>query len=155
MAEKRKAKVLNTAQVTYDATKYPNGVLEVSRADIEKDLVQFILHIEEKDVSSSLIYNLFGDFGDGPICNPYDVIYIPKGLYGPDEKTKNKNVFTTTVGLWIYNRWCFEHELHHVIGYYNKTIKKKNFKSINQTLAYALLEDKIAVDELKHYLEKT
>ena len=113
---KRTAKVLNNAQVTYDNTYAPDGVLSIPRSDIQKDLVQFILHIEEKDVSSSLIYNLFGDFGDGVICNPYDIIYIPKGLYGPDEKHKNTNIFTTTVGLWIYNRWCFEKELHHVTG---------------------------------------
>ena len=152
---KRTAKVLNNAQVTYDTTYAPDGVLSIPRSDIQKDLVQFILHIEEKDVSSSLIYNLFGDFGDGVICNPYDIIYIPKGLYGPDEKHKNTNVFTTTVGLWIYNRWCFEKELHHVTGYVNKTIKKGVFKDINQQLSYALLEDKITVAELKHYLEKT
>ena len=152
---KRVAKTLNNAQVTYDASYAKDGVLSIPRSEIKDNLVQYILHIEEKDVSSSLIYNLFGDFGDGVLCNPYDIIYIPKGLYGPDEKTKNTNVFTTTVGLWIYNRWCFEHELHHVIGYMNKTINKSVFKNINQILSYALIEDKITVDNLKHYLEKT
>ena len=155
MAEKRVAKVLNNASFKYDSNAFPDGVLAVPKDEISKDLAQFILHIEEKDVSSSLIYNLFGDFGKEPICHPYDIIYIPAGLYGPDDKSKNKNVFTTTVGLWIYNRWNFEKELHHVIGYVNKTIKKNVFKDINQKLSYALLEDKITVDQLKHYLEKT
>ena len=155
MAEKRVAKTINNASFKYDANAYKDGVLTVAKDDIAKDLAQYILHIEEKDVSSSLIYNLFGDFGKGPICHPYDIIYIPAGVYGPDEKTKNKNVFTTTIGLWIYNRWYFEKELHHVIGYVNKTVKKGVFKDINQKLSYALLEDKITVDQLKRYLEKT
>lgn len=155
MAEKRVAKVLNDKNIVYDASAFPDGVLAVPKNDIPKNLVQYILHIKEKDVSSSLIFNLFGDFGDGPICNPYDIIYIPKGLYGPDDKHKNSNVFSTTVGLWIYNRWCFEKELYNVIGYINKTIKKGLFNDINQKLAYALLEDKITVDILKNYLEKT
>lgn len=155
MAEKRVAKTINNASFKYDPNAYKDGVLSVAKDDIAKDLAQYILHIEDKDVSSSLIYNLFGDFGKGPICHPYDIIYIPAGVYGPDEKTKNKNVFTTTIGLWIYNRWYFEKELHHVIGYVNKTIKKGVFKDINQKLSYALLEDKITVDQLKRYLEKT
>ena len=155
MAEKRVAKVLNNATFKYDANAYKDGVLAVPKDEIAKDLAQYILHIEEKDVSSSLIYNLFGDFGNGPICHPYDIIYIPAGLYGPDDKHKNKNVFTTTVGLWIYNRWYFEHELHHVMGYVNKTINKKVFKNTNQQLSYALLEDKITVEVFKRYLEKT
>lgn len=155
MAQKRVAKIINNASFKYDPSAYPDGILSVPKDEISKDLAQFILHIEEKDVSSSLIYNLFGDFGDEPICHPYDIIYVPVGVYGPDEKSKNKNVFTTTIGLWIYNRWNFEKELHHVIGYVNKTIRKGLFKDINQKLSYALLEDKITIDVLKHYLEKT
>ena len=155
MAEKRIAKTINTKDFKYNPSAYPNGVLSVPREDIKKDLAQFILHIEEKDVSSSLIYNLFGDFGDGVICHPWDIIYVPVGVYGPDEKTKNKNVFTTTIGLWIYNKWNFEHDLHHVIGYVNQTIKKGLFGDINQKLSYALLEDDITIEQLKKYLEKT
>lgn len=155
MAEKRVTKIVNTKDFKYNPSAYPNGVLSVPRSDISKDLAQFVLHIEEKDVSSSLIYNLFGDFGEGPICHPWDVIYVPVGLYGPDDKHKNKNIFTTTIGLWIYNRWNFEKELHHVIGYVNTTMKKGLFGDINQKLSYALLEDDITIDQLKRYLEKT
>ena len=155
MANKRVAKEINNKTFKYDANAYKDGVLAVPRNEISKDLAQFILHIEEKDVCSSLIYNLFGDFGDGVICNPYDILWVPAGVYGPDDKTKNKNVFSTTVGLYIYNRWNHEKELHHVIGYLNETVNKKVFSNINQKLAYALLEDKITVDQMKRYLEKT
>ena len=104
MANKRIAKTLNNASFKYDPNAYKDGVLNIAKDDIKKDLVQYILHIEEKDVTSSLIYNLFGDFGEGPLCHPYDIIYVPAGVYGPEGK-KNKNIFTTTVGLFIYNRW--------------------------------------------------
>lgn len=154
MANKRVAKEINTKTFVYDKNAYPNGVLEVDRDAIKKDLPQFVLHITEKDVCSSLIYNLFGDFGDGPICNPYDILWVPEGVYGP-EGHKNKNVFSTTVGIYIYNRWNFEQELHHVTGYVNDTMRKKLFNKINQDLSYALLEDKITIDVLKRYLEKT
>lgn len=155
MAEKRVAKTINSKDFKYIPSAYSDGVLAVPRNEISKDLAQFVLHIEEKDVSSSLIYNLFGDFGDGPICHPWDIIYVPVGVYGPDEKHKNKNVFSTTIGLYIYNRWYFEKELHHVIGYVNKTIKKGLFGDMNQQLSYALLEDDITVEQLKRFLEKT
>ena len=154
MANKRIAKTLNNASFKYDPNAYKDGVLNIAKDDIKKDLVQYILHIEEKDVTSSLIYNLFGDFGEGPLCHPYDIIYVPAGVYGPEGK-KNKNVFTTTIGLFIYNRWYIEQELHDVLGYINNTVNDDLFIDINQKLSYALLEDKITIDQLKRYLEKT
>ena len=168
MANKRIAKEIGPSNLAYDNKAYPDGVSRLSRDEIKKDLKQVLLHVEatdnitsdienpkyERDVSSTFIYNIFGDFGNGPLCNPYDTITIPPGVYGPGNK-KNKNSFTTTVGLWIYNRWYIEKDLFTIFGYINESIDKKKFGKINQQLSYALLEDKITVDQLKRYLEKT
>lgn len=169
MAKKRISKEIGPSNLAYDKNAYPDGVARLTREEMKKDLKQVILHIEDKsditedtpniyerDVSSSLLYNLFGDFGpdNGPLCNPYDTIVIPPGVYGP-EKKKNKNSFTTTVGLWIYNRWYIERDLFDIFGYINETVGKKFFNKMNQKLSYALLEDKITIDQMKAYLEKT
>lgn len=169
MAKKRVSREIGPSNLAYNASAYPDGVSKLSRDEMKKDLKQVILHIEDKsditedtphiyerDISSTLFYNLFGDFGsgDGPLCNPYDTIIIPPGVYGPKNK-KNKNSFTTTVGLWIYNRWYIERDLFDIFGYINETINKKMFNKINERLSFALLEDKITVEQLKAYLEKT
>ena len=169
MATKRVSKEIGPSNLAYNPSAYPDGVAKLSREEMKKDLKQVILHIEDKtdlsddtphtyerDISSTLIYNLFGDFGpnNGPLCHPYDTITIPPGVYGPSNK-KNKNSFVTTVGLWIYNRWYIERDLFNVFGYINESITKKMFNKINDKLSYALLEDKITVDQLKGYLEKT
>ncbi len=169
MANKRISKEIGPSNLAYNPSAYPDGVAKLSRSEMAKDLKQVILHIEDKsditeetphiyerDISSTLFYNLFGDFGPGdrPLCQPYDTITIPPGVYGPKNK-KNKNSFKTTVGLWIYNRWYIERDLFDIFGYVNETVDKKFFNKINDKLSYALLEDKITVDQLKAYLEKT
>lgn len=119
----------------------------------EKD-IQYILSIKEEDITHSFIMELFGEFNGKQRFHPYDTIDIPVGVYGP-EGDKNQNKFTTTVGLWIWNRYHIEKELHHVLGYINNTIDKKAFGKINATLSYALLEDDISIKELKNFIHKT
>ena len=75
MAESRKAKVIT------------------SQKDIE-----YLINITEKDITTSLIMDMFGEFESGCRFHPYDIVTIPAGSYG-SEKKKNKNPFTTTVGL--------------------------------------------------------
>ena len=167
MSKKRISKEILPINMPYKKDAYPNGISKLTRDDIKRDLKQVLLHIEnkdnikedtpyiyERDISSSLFYKLFGDYGDGPLCNPYDTITIPPNVYGPIGK-KNKNSFKTTVGLWIYNRWYIERDLFDIFGYINTTIDKKMFNNINTKLSYALLEDKINIRQLKAYLEKT
>ena len=66
--------------------------------------IEYLVSIKEKDITTTLIMELFGEFESGRRFNPYDIVTIPKGSYGPDGK-KNKNDFTTTVGIWIFNRY--------------------------------------------------
>ena len=126
----------------------------VSKKITNSELRDTLINIEEKNITASFIYDLFGEFDGVAKCNPYDTIDIPPNKYGPDKK-KNKNSFTTTVGLWIFNKWIIEPDLFNIFGYINKTIDGKQLDNMNQELSYALMEDRIEVEALKRYLMKT
>lgn len=126
----------------------------VSTKITDSELKRYILEIKESDITSSFIYDLFGEFNGVSKCNPYDLIEIPAGLYGPEGK-KNKNKFLTTVGIWIFNKWFIEQDLFDLFGYINKIIDGDQLEDMNQILSYALMEDRISVQVLKKYLMKT
>lgn len=126
----------------------------VSRKITDKELLNELLTLKESDITSSYIYDLFGEYDGVTKCNPYDLLDIPAGYYGPEGK-KNKNKFTTTVGIWLFNKWFIEQELFGLFGYVNKTIDSDQLDDMNQALSYALMEDRITVQVLKRYLMKT
>ena len=121
---------------------------------ITGELRDELLALEEKKLTASYIYGLFGEYKGKSRCNPYDLIDIPPGSYGPPNK-KNKNSFRTSVGIWIFNKWLVEPELFDLFGYVNTTINKKQLKKMNQKLSYALMEDDVSVETLKRFLMKT
>ena len=116
--------------------------------------IEYLVSIKEKDITTTLIMELFGEFESGRRFNPYDIVTIPKGSYGPDGK-KNKNDFTTTVGIWIFNRYFIEPHLFDLFKYINKTISKKLLGKLNTEISEAVLEDKISVEILKDFIMKT
>lgn len=117
--------------------------------------IDYIANIKESDITTSFIMDTFGEF-DG-ICrfHPYDEITIPKGCYGNGNKT-NKNEFTTTVGIYIFNKYFIESDesLFNVFGYINDEVNGKLHSKINEKLSYLLLEDKISPDTLKTFHKK-
>ena len=125
-----------------------------SKEITNKDDIDYLVSLDGDKIGSSVVSELFADFGKGPKYNTYDIIKIPKGSYGPEGK-KNKNDFVTTVGIFIYNKFFFEKELHNTIGYINKNVNSKEFKNIDKKLTYALIEDKINLDQMKRYVMKT
>lgn len=126
----------------------------VAKTITDKELVDMLLNIKEEDITSSFIFNLFGEFNGVAKAAPYDFINIPPGYYGPEGK-KNKNTFTTTVGIWVYNKWFIEKELFDIFGYINHNVHGDVLGDMNQTLSYAFMEDRITVDVMKNYLMKT
>lgn len=120
----------------------------------DKVLLDRMYNLKEEDITASFIYDLFGEFNGKAIANPYDLIDIPAGVYGPDRK-KNKNKFTTTIGIWVFNKWFIEKELFHIFQYINKNLTGGILDDMNQTLSYALMEDRINVQTMKNYLMKT
>ena len=120
----------------------------------DKNLLDMILDVNEDDITLSYIMELFGDFDGKAKVQPYDIIDVPPGKYGPEGK-KNKNTFTTTVGLYIVNKFFFEQDLVDVLGYYNKPISDKEYGKISKKLSYAYMEDDITLDQLQRFLNKT
>ena len=128
--------------------------VRTSKKITDKELYNELINLEESDITASYIYGLFGEYDGKSRCNPYDLIDIPAGSYGP-EGNKNKSKFTTTVGIWIFNKWFIENDLFDLFKYVNKTINSDQLDSMNQELSYALMEDRIHVSALKRYLMKT
>lgn len=126
----------------------------VSKKITDPELKNMLLGLKESDITASFIYDLFGEFNGVCKCNPYDILEVPAGTYGPDGK-KNKNKFITTVGIWVFNKWFIEEDLFEFFGYINKTINGKQLGSMNQELSYALMEDRLDVKRFKDYLMKT
>ena len=133
-----------------------NKIDNISDTKITKDnLVDVLLSLEDKDITTSLIMNLFGEFNGKSLCNPYDILVIPAGIYGKIHKKPNKNKFTTTVGLWIFNKHFIEPRLFHIFKYINYEISKGSANKINRILSEALVEDRITTDDLSFYLMRT
>lgn len=116
--------------------------------------ISYILGIQEEDITTSLINDLFGEFASGRRFEPYDTFIVPKDSYGPKEK-RNKNAFTTTIGLWIFNKYFIERELFGLFKYINSTIDKKMFGKINNKISEAVLEDRLPLEYMKNFMMKT
>lgn len=119
-----------------------------------KDIEDLLNLTEEEGTKLSFMMECFGEFGDKRKFNTYDILTIPAGYYGPEGK-KNKKPFTTTVGIWIFNKVFIEKELFDLFGYINEPCTKKIFGKINKVMSWAVIEDKIPLDALKHYVLKT
>ena len=115
------------------------------------DIEKFLNIMPKEDYNRTFIMETFGDFGDGPKYNPYDLIKIPPGYFGKPGR-KNKNTFVTTIGLWVFNKFFIEPNFVDVVGYISTPVNKKTYGKINDILATALLEDKITVEQLKEFI---
>lgn len=118
----------------------------------QKD-IDFLLNVKEDDMTFSFFMETFGEMNGTSKFHPYDLIIIPENSYGPKDK-RNKNKFTTTVGIWIFNKYFIENELFDIFGYVNENLTKKSLKKMNDTLAKALIEGRITTDVVTHYLMK-
>lgn len=117
------------------------------------DVEEILSLTHERACEKSLIMEWFADYGDGPRFNTYDTIYISKGLYGSGKK-KNKNQFITTIGLWVFNK-SFIEPFSDILGYINEPITNGVYGDINKQLSYALLEEKITIDDLKEFITQS
>lgn len=133
----------------------------VSREIKDPKDIEYLVKLTEDDITTSLIMELFGDFGDHQWFNPYDILTIPTGAYGgklPDGKEKrNKEPFTTTIGRLIFNKYFIEcePELLQFVGYVNDNVGKKSYGKLFDSLGYAVLEDKISIETYKRFCKKS
>jgi hypothetical protein len=114
-----------------------------------KDVEEIVNISYEEACEKDLIMRWFGDFGKGSRFNTYDIIDIPKGCYGKTKK--NKNAFTTTIGLWVFNK-SFIEPFSDFLGYINEPVDADKYDEINQEISYARLEDRITLQELKDFI---
>jgi len=141
----------------------PNSnVTEFNKDEINKNnLINQLLVFKQSDLTFSLIMELFGSFNGEPLCHQYDTFDVPaKAYYYIDDKGKehrNVSKFTTTIGLWIFNIFFLRDFNFSFLfnGYINENVDADLFESINDTLAYALLEDKIDMKNYQKYLDYT
>lgn len=128
----------------------PEKIIRKPRLIENPKEVQEILSISaEKAACKSTIMDLFADFGNGPKYNTYDIIRIPPNSYGKTKK--NKNEFTTTVGIYIFNKGMIE-DMSDELGYINKSITADVYDEINEAVSYARLEDRITLQQLKDFI---
>lgn len=133
----------------------------VSKTITDKNDIEYLVGLTEKDITTSLVMELFADFGDHQKFNPYDIITIPKGAYGgktsKGKDKRNKNEFTTTVGRLIFNKYFIEcePEILEVVGYVNDNVGSSQYGKLFDMLGYEVLEDKISIDTYKRFCKKT
>ena len=116
--------------------------------------IEYLVNLTEQDITTSFVMECFGEFSTGQRFRSYDIIEIPVNSYGPKNK-RNKKPFTTTVGLWIFNKYFIEPHLFDIFQYINETINSKLFGKINNTLSQYVLEDKLPIEALNDFLMKT
>ena len=119
----------------------------------QKD-IDYLLNIDERTACSlSFMMETFGIFKNKRKFEPFDILHVPAGKFGND-KMKNKSAFTTTAGLWVYNKAFIEKDLVHILGYINEPLTSDVTDDINQKITYALLENRIDLEVLKRYIMK-
>ena len=116
-------------------------------------ILDIVFKTPVSEYNTSFFMELFGDFGDGPLVQPYDEIYMEPGTYGKEGK-KNKKRQLTTVGIFIFNRFAIEEELFDLFKYINHELNKKQLGKLTETMKYALLEDDITTSQLGNFLMK-
>jgi hypothetical protein len=121
----------------------------------KKEDIDYFISLDIRTLTSlSFIMETFGEFGDKRRFNPYDIITIPADSYGPEGK-RNKKPFTTSVGIFVFNKTFIEPELFDLFGYIDTTLTKSVAKMINSKIGYAVLEDKIPLEAMKNYIMRT
>lgn len=127
----------------------------VSKIITNADDLNFIFNSTSEDCTKlSFIMECFGDFNRKQRFHPYDIITVPPGVYGIEGK-KNKNSFTTTVGIFVFNRVFIESDpyLFELFKYINKTITKDEFESLCKNISYGVVEDEIPLTSLKRFMQ--
>ena len=127
---------------------------QAKRITDPKDIEYLLAITEDECTKLSFAMDMFGEFNDTRRFQPYDLVDIPVGSYGP-EGNKNSNIIKTTVGIWVFNKAFIEQDLFELFGYINEPITSKMFKKINKQVSYAVVEDKVSLDALKRLITKT
>ena len=79
---------------------------------------------------------------------------VPANKYG--NIVKNTKPFTTTVGLWVLNKYLLEKNFDKYLGYINRELTGSEWeKAILNPITRGVLEDELTQDSICELLEKT
>lgn len=120
----------------------------------DKNDIDFLLSITEKDFTMSFIAENFGIIDNKVRFNTYDEFIVPAGSYGKEGK-KNKNSFKTTVGKWYFNKMFIEGELFDIFQWVDEPITKGQIGKMNSIISEAVVEEILSLDALKNFQMKT
>ena len=130
-----------------------------TRTITDQSIIDSLVNVEPKDITSSFVEELFGEFDGKVVCSPYDLITIPKGGYGIPESKRgvNSKPFTTTVGKFIFNKIYIQQNLsiYEQIGWVDDAMGKKGFGKLYKKIGYMLLEDKVNQEDVKRFIMST
>ena len=125
----------------------------------DEALIKSVIEIKPEDITSTYVVELFGEFNGKRRCNPYDLVTVPKGVYGIEGSKRGVNVkpFTTTVGKLIWNKMYIlrNPDIYEAVGWVDEIVTKKAFNKLYKKLGYLLLEGKISRDSLKRFVMTT
>lgn len=126
------------------------NVKRAAKQITNKEELDYILGLSDHDcLKLSVNMEFFGEFNGKTKYHPYDWFVVPKGTYHG-----NKNDFTTTIGLWIFNKACLSWSgVWEELGYINEEITKKLFGTISTKLSYAVLEGRVQVPQYKRMID--
>lgn len=108
-----------------------------------------IIGIDSSDIDVKLFKYLFGMKKDGQRFKPSDTFILKKNQY-----SCLKTDIKTSMGNYLINRSLFNDNVVNVIGYINKRFSGDTIEDIESQLATALLNDKITVHDLIHYMDR-
>ena len=124
-------------------------------ANKPEELKNIILKMRPDDITRTFIQENFGNMYDEKSkkvlpskFNTTDPITLKPNEY------YNKEEIKTTLGRLITNKFFFEDGLREIVGYVNKPITKKELKKIDETIANALLDNKVDIATIKKYYNK-
>lgn len=127
-------------------------------AVISNDFKKYLLSLNPDDIDKNFIENNLVDKcirKDGKVTiqpskvKTSDTFILEKGEYFNTER------ITTNVGLFIFNKFLIEESFKDVVGYVNTPVTGKVKSAIDDKLSKALLNDKITVQEMVTFLDKT
>lgn len=118
----------------------------------------YLLSIKQEEICYDLLVQLLGDTTQ--LVN--GKVVVKKSRFKPEDEFVlnpgeyfNKEKVTTTVGLFLYNKYIVENDFEKVLGYWNTTIDKKELGTIEYKLSKALMNQQITVEQMARYLDKT
>ena len=123
-----------------------------------KNLADFVFALNKDQITYDMIMKMFGKFGGKSLANTYDLLEVPAGTFSYYEdkekkkEKKNTSKFTTTIGIYLFNIYLRDFNFSREFdGWVGDSINKKVYGRIEQTLSYALLEDRIDTKDLKEF----